>query len=443
MFAGEVINPSENHAAWHVALRAPRDAGYPGEVHDVLAAMARFVDALRSGQWRGYTDKAITDVVNIGIGGSDLGLRMVCRALAEPGNMPRTHFVANVDPMELDDVLVGLQAETTLFVIASKSFTTADTLANARAARAWLLAAGASKNDMGKHFAAVSTNRKAVAAFGIDTANMFRLWDWVGGRFSLWSAVGLPIALALGMAVFEQLLAGAHAMDEHFRNAPLDQNLPVLLALVGIWNRNFLHMPSQVIAPYAQRLEYFPAWLQQLEMESNGKAVTTSGKPVSTATVPTLWGSVGTNAQHAYFQMLHQGTDIVPVDFILATGGSGDRRDQLAANCLAQAEALMVGKQADAQDSTLSKQRAFAGNRPSNMLLLPSLDAKHLGALLAAYEHKVYVQGVIWGINSFDQWGVELGKVLAQRLLPELSGGESGVHDASTQALIRKVRSHK
>lgn len=443
MFAGEVINRSENRAAWHVALRAPRSAGYPDEVHAVLDAMARFVTKLRAGLWRGYTHKAITDVVNIGIGGSDLGPRMVCRALGEPGTLPRTHFVANADPTELDGVLAGLQAETTLFVVTSKSFSTAETLANAAAARAWLLAAGANQDAIAKHFVAVSSNREAVAEFGIDAANMFEFWDWVGGRFSLWSAVGLPIALALGMPVFEQLLAGAHAMDEHFRSAPLEQNLPVLLALVGIWNRNFLQLPSQVVAPYAQRLEFFPAWLQQLEMESNGKSVSATGEPLDVATVPPLWGSIGSNAQHAYFQMLHQGTEITPVDFILATGGADPRRNRLIANCLAQAEALMVGKQTNAQGTTLAAQRAFAGNRPSNMLLLAELDARHLGALLAAYEHKVYVQGVIWGINSFDQWGVELGKVLAQRLLAELSGGQSTAHDASTQALLRKVRSRE
>ena len=446
MFAGAAINRSEDRAAWHVALRAPRSADYPDEIHSVLDAMSSFVEDLRAGKWLGHTGETITDVVNIGIGGSDLGPRMVCRALAGPNAKPRMHFVANVDPMELDDVLAQIDAGRSLFVITSKSFTTSETLANARAAREWLLAAGAAEQDVAKHFVAVSTNAEAVAEFGIDTKNMFGFWDWVGGRFSLWSAVGLSIALALGMAQFRELLAGAHAMDEHFRTAPLAENLPVMLALVGIWNRNFLQYPGLVLAPYAQRLEHFPGWLQQLEMESNGKSVDVDGAPVEHPTAPAIWGSVGTNAQHAFFQMLHQGTDILPVDFILSLAGNGERRDQLVANCLAQAEALMTGKTEDAVRAegvaeSLVSQRSFAGNRPSNMLVLQKLDAYNLGALLAAYEHKTFTQGIIWRINSFDQWGVELGKVLAGRLLAELKGGESGMHDASTQALLELAKS--
>ena len=461
MFAGDTINRSENRAAWHVALRAPAASGFPQEIDDVLNAMAQFVDAVRSGEWRGYSGAVITDVVNIGIGGSDLGPRMVCRALAEPNAKPQLHFVANVDPLELNDVLARLDPATTLFVITSKSFTTSETLANARAARAWFLDGGAVQADIAKHFVAVSTNHAAVAEFGIDTQNMFGFWDWVGGRFSLWSAVGLPIALALGMVEFRQLLAGAHAMDEHFKSAPLAENLPVLLALIGVWNRNFLNMNSLVVAPYAQRLEYFCGWLQQLEMESNGKAVGADGAALQVASVPALWGSVGTNAQHAFFQMLHQGCDVMPVDFILAlqaenTANDGrkpapadNRHAQLLANCFAQAQALMQGKGSDALRAEnvapeLLSQRSFQGNRPSNMLLLPRLGAFHLGALLAAYEHKVYVQGVIWGVNSFDQWGVELGKVLAVDILAQLEGEprseDKPSMDASTIALITKAK---
>ncbi len=445
MFVGEHINKTEDRAAWHVALRAPRDTGFPDEVHTevhkVLDAMAGFTDNLRSGLWRGYTGETITDVVNIGIGGSDLGPRMVCRALAGLESEPAVHFVASVDPQEMHDMLSRLDPARSLFIVTSKSFTTAETLANASAARDWLRANGAGEEDIAKHFVAVSTNAQAVADFGIDTANMFGFWDWVGGRFSLWSAVGLSISLALGTENLRELLSGAHAMDEHFRSAPLQQNLPVMLALVGIWNRNFLNMPSLVVAPYAQRLEHFPAWLQQLEMESNGKSTAADGSPVAVATAPAIWGSVGTNAQHAYFQMLHQGSDVLPVDFILSLAGDGPRRDQLVANCLAQAEALMTGKsaaqvRAQGISERLVTHRSFAGNRPSNMLVLEKLDARNLGALLAAYEHKTYVQGVIWGINSFDQWGVELGKVLAERILDELQEGQAGQHDASTQALI-------
>lgn len=452
LFNGRVVNDSEQRAAWHTALRAPRctiaDGASCDEVHAVLDGMREFAQAVRAGDWQGYDGRAIRDVVNIGIGGSGLGPRLVCDALAEPDNGPRVHFVANVDPDELADTLTALDPATTLFVVTSKSFGTAETLANARAARQWLYAAGASHADVARHFIAVSTHREAVDAFGIE--RMFEFWDWVGGRFSLWSAAGLSIALALGMDGFEQLLAGAHAMDRHFATAAPEHNLPLNLALVGIWNRNFLGLDGHVVVPYAQRLERFAEWLQQTEMESNGKSVSRHGEALATATVPMVWGTVGTNAQHAYFQGLHQGDVMADVDFILplttASGIDDERERQRVANCLGQAQALMTGRArqtaqaGDSQAEILAAARNFDGNRPSSMLLLERLDAWHLGALLAVYEHKVFVQGVIWDINSFDQWGVELGKELASELGRELEGPATSNHDASTQALLARVR---
>lgn len=453
MFAGERINTSEDRAAWHVALRAPAGAGYPEAVRAVLAQMAEFVAAVRGGAWRGFDNQPIRDVVNIGIGGSDLGPRLVYDALAPRAASPKVQFVANVDPDELDDGLAGLDPATTLFVIVSKSFTTAETLANARAAKAWLLAGGAQEADVERHFVAVSTNRDAVRAFGI--ARCFEFWDWVGGRFSLWSAVGLSAALGLGMGVFESLLAGAHAMDVHFRSAAPAANLPVLLALVGFWNRNLLGYPSLAVAPYAKRLALFPAWLQQVEMESNGKCVDAHGAPLAGATAPVVWGGAGTNAQHAFFQMLHQGSDVLPVDFILPLPrAAGSRANQLTANCLAQSQALMQGQSAQDMRGELAAggltgaaleaaaaARRCPGDRPSSTLLLERLDPACLGALLAAYEHKVFVQGLLWGINSFDQWGVELGKTLAQGLLAALEGGgNSATQDGSTAGLLARVQ---
>lgn len=454
MFAGEAVNRSEGRAAWHVALRAPRGAGFPQAIADTLDALASFVEQVRAGRWRGYAGKPITDVVNIGIGGSDLGPRLVCDALVSGQGTPAVHFVANVDPDELDAVLATVQPDTTLFVVVSKTFATVETLANARQARRWLVAGGAAQGDLNNHFVAVTGNAAAATAFGCGLT--FDLPEWVGGRFSLWSAVGLAIALAVGMERFRQLLAGAHAMDNHFASAPLERNLPVVLALVAIWNRNFLGMTSQVVVPYSQRLRYFPAWLQQLAMESNGKSTGTDGAAVGCATSPAVWGHVGTNAQHAFFQMLHQGTDILPVDFILPLTGNPDaRQQQLVANTLAQAQALMCGRdeqavRADcvrdgysgAQLEALVGQRSFAGNRPSNMLLLPQLDAWHLGALLAAHEHKVFVEAVIWGINPFDQWGVELGKQLADSLLAQLNEqpDADAQLDASTAGLLDAIR---
>lgn len=454
MFAGRAINTSENRAAWHVALRAPHDAPMHDEVHDIRRAMADFADEVRSGAWRGFSGAPITDVLNIGIGGSDLGPRLICEALYEDDG-PRPHFVANVDPADLDDTLAALDPATTLVIVTSKSFGTAETLANARVTRQWLFDAGAGEADIAKHFVAVSTNAEAVSGFGIE--RMFGFWDWVGGRYSLWSAVGLSILLALGPETFEALLAGAHAMDEHFRGAPLDENLPVMLALTGVWNNNFLNLKSHCVVPYAQRLLSLPAFLQQLEMESNGKSVTREGMPATVSTVPTIWGSVGTNAQHAYFQMLHQGDLAVDLDFILPLSGPDAGRDarerERVANCIAQAEALMRGRDGNALRAELEADglvgqalehrlaaRRFDGNRPSNMLVLDTLDAWHLGALIAAYEHKVFVQGILWNINSFDQWGVELGKTMAGQLVSELAGGQAAEHDGSTSTLVARVR---
>ncbi|RJS93785.1 glucose-6-phosphate isomerase [Salinisphaera sp. Q1T1-3] len=455
MFAGDHVNTSEDRAAWHVALRAPEAAPMYDEVHEIRHAMADFAQEVRAGQWRGFAGDAITDVVNIGIGGSDLGPRLICESLYT-GDGPRPHFVANVDPHDLDDTLARLDPKTTLVIVTSKSFGTAETLANARVARQWLIDGGAGEGDVAKHFVAVSSNREKVSAFGIE--RMFGFWDWVGGRYSLWSAVGLSIELALGPDVFEALLGGAHAMDTHFREAPVEDNLPIWLALAGIWNNNFLDLTSHCVVPYAQRMANLASFLQQLEMESNGKSVTRDGQPTTVATVPTIWGSVGTNAQHAYFQMLHQGDLTVDLDFVLPLSDAdqaGDEREvERVANCLAQAEALMCGRDSQALAEELKAEglsgdalshrlaaRQFAGNRPSNMLVMDRLDAHHLGALIAAYEHKVFVQGIIWNVNSFDQWGVELGKTMAGKLVEDLNtAGTPSAHDASTAALLSRVR---
>jgi glucose-6-phosphate isomerase len=466
MFAGERINGTEHRAVLHVALRDPD--GVPlavdgrdvrDDVRAVLARMGTFCDAVREGRWTGRTGKRITDVVNIGIGGSDLGPLMACEALkafAHP--RLRMHFVSNVDGAHLYHVLARCDPRTTLFVIASKTFTTLETLTNARSAREWFLAGGATQADVARHFVAVSTNTAKVTEFGIDPANMFGFWDWVGGRYSMWSAVGLPVMLSVGPDGFAELLAGARDMDAHFRDAPLDRNLPVLMALLGVWYRNFFGAASLAIAPYAQDLHRLPAYLQQLEMESNGKSVTREGAPVAADTCPVIWGEPGTNGQHAFFQLLHQGTDLIPVDFILpvaATHPLPDHQRLLAANCIAQSEALMRGKTeaevraelraqglSPAAIDALAPHKVFAGNRPSSTILLPRLDARSLGALVALYEHKVFVQGVIWGVNPFDQWGVELGKQLATRIADELAGGpqDAAGHDGSTNALIARLR---
>ncbi|WP_374604044.1 glucose-6-phosphate isomerase [Niveibacterium sp.] len=466
MFRGEKINSTENRAVLHVALRNRSNTPItvdgenvmPG-VNEVLERMFAFADTVRSGAWKGRTGESITDVVNIGIGGSDLGPLMVCEALKPYAHDSiKMHFVSNVDGAQIAQTLRKLNPATTLFIIASKTFTTIETLTNAHTARDWFLASGASEADIAKHFVAVSTNGAAVSKFGISTDNMFGFWDWVGGRYSLWSAIGLPIVLSIGPDNFKALLGGAHAMDEHFRTAPAEKNLPMLLGLIGVWYANFLGSPSVVIAPYNQNLHRLPAYLQQLDMESNGKGVRSEGDKVDYATGPIIWGEPGINGQHAYFQLLHQGTHLIPLDFILALEQSDmdpKHHAVLIASCFAQAAALMRGKTPDEVRAELDKagvtgeradmlvkHRTFDGNRPSNMMLLDKLDPAHLGALIALYEHKVFVQGAVWGINSYDQWGVELGKQLASGIERALKGGGGELdYDASTQRLIGTARS--
>ena len=461
MFAGDKINFTEHRAVLHVALRAPRDTellldgrNVMADVHAALDQMRTFTERVRSGQWRGHSGEPVTDIVNIGIGGSDLGPRMVCQALqpfAQPGL--RLHFVSNADGRDLDAVLSLCNPQTTLFIVASKTFTTQETMMNAHSARRWLLRQGCSEAALRRHFVALSTNTAAVSAFGIDPANTFPFWDWVGGRYSVWSAIGLSVALSIGCDRFAEFLQGAHAMDQHFRTAPLAANMPVVLALVGIWNRNFLGRGALAIAPYQQDLNLLPAFLQQLEMESNGKGVTLDGTPLGTGGCPLIVGNAGTNGQHAYFQLLHQGSDVIPVDFIAALRPQHtlpNHHAALLANCFAQSEALMCGRSAAevrvemqaqgidaARIAELVPHRTFTGNRPSNTILMDALTPTTLGALLALYEHKVFVQGVIWGINSFDQWGVELGKLLAKNIESELNGiSHPQQHDSSTNGLI-------
>ena len=464
MFAGEKINITEQRAVLHTALRMPRGKALTvdgqdvnADVHAVLDQVRDFTDRVRSGAWLGHTGKPITDIVNVGIGGSDLGPKMACLALRSYAH-PRLkmHFVSNVDGHDMDAALAQVNAETTLFIIASKTFTTAETMMNAHTARNWFLRHG-KEDGLAKHFVAVSTNADAVGKFGIDTANMFPFWDWVGGRYSVWSAIGLPVALSVGFGYFSDFLAGAHDMDEHFRSAPPEQNLPVLLALVGFWNRQFEGAASLSIAPYHQDLNRFPAYLQQLDMESNGKRITRGGEPVDTPTCPVVWGECGTNAQHAYFQLLHQGTDSTPIDFIAALRPTHElegHHDALLANCFAQSEAFMTGKtEAEvraelaaqgmpaAQIDLLAPHKTFPGNRPSNTILMDVLNPAALGALIALYEHKTFVQGALWDINSFDQWGVELGKVLAKAIQGELTGEpQPERHDSSTNGLIEMAK---
>ncbi len=464
MFAGEKINQSEHRSVLHTALRAPRGRALHvdgrdvnQDVHAVLEHMRSFSERVRSGSWLGYTGKPITDIVNIGIGGSDLGPKMACLALrsyANPGLA--MHFVSNVDGHAMDAVLSTVNPETTLFIIASKTFITAETMLNARTARAWFLCHG-QPADLARHFVAVSTNIEAITSFGIDPENMFPFWDWVGGRYSVWSAIGLALVLCVGFAYFGDFLAGAHAMDQHFQQAPLAQNMPVVLALVGFWNRQFLQCSSICIAPYHHDLSYFAAYLQQLEMESNGKRVTRHGAPVDGPTCPVVWGDCGTNAQHAYFQLLHQGTAITPVDFIAALRATHDlpgHHDALLANCFAQSEALMMGKSGAEVRAEMAAQgltgaaiddlvphKSFPGNRPSNTILMDQLTPTTLGALIALYEHKTFVQGVLWNVNSFDQWGVELGKELAKKIQAEWSGKAApAYHDSSTSGLMALAR---
>ena len=460
MFSGEKINFTEQRAVLHTALRNRSENPVhvdgkdvmPG-VRRVLEQMRRFSDAVRGGGLRGHTGKQISDIVNVGIGGSDLGPLMACEAL-KPYSDPKlhVHFVSNVDGTHLAETLKKLDAETTLFIVSSKTFTTQETLTNARSARAWLIEEMGDESAVAKHFAAVSTNLKATGEFGIHPENVFEFWDWVGGRYSLWSAIGLPIALYIGMDRFEGLLGGAYVMDEHFRSAPLDKNMPVLLGLLGIWYGNFFGAGSNAVLPYDQYLHRFPAYLQQLEMESNGKRVDRDGNAVDYDTGMVVWGEPGTNGQHAFYQLLHQGTHLVPADFLAplySHNPIGEHHAILLANCFAQTEALMLGKTAgEARDElaaqglhgetleTLLPHKVFPGNRPTNTLLFDRLDPHTLGMLVALYEHKAFVQGVIWNIDSFDQWGVELGKQLAGKILPELRGAAASAHDASTSALI-------
>jgi glucose-6-phosphate isomerase len=447
MLEGQPINHTEGREVLHVALRAPRGQGLHSDtVHGVLDAMLAYVEGVRA-QGR------ITDVVNIGIGGSDLGPQMAALAL-EPFTPPtlRMHFVSNVDAHDLMHVVKHLDAKRTLFIIASKTFTTQETMANAHAARQWFVAQGG--GNVAEHFVGATTNVKAAADFGIGTT--FGFWDWVGGRYSMWSAIGLPIALAVGAEHFRAMLAGAHAMDQHFAQAPLARNLPVLLGLIDVWYRNFHGFASRSVAPYHQGLARLPAYLQQLEMESNGKRVDRAGAPLPYATSPVVWGEPGTNGQHAYFQMLHQGTDVVPVEFIAVKTPEHDLADahtKLLANCLAQSQALMLGKTADEafkekaptasamfDRHALAQHRSFPGNRPSATLVLDRLTPRSLGALIALYEHRVFTTGALWGINSFDQWGVELGKALCNQLLPRFDSGDANGLDGSTAQLLARLR---
>ena len=461
MFSGDRINNTEHRAVLHVALRnrSGRPIWVDGsdvmpKVNEVLTQMGRFCETVRCGDWKGHTGKPITDVVNIGIGGSNLGPLMVTEALAHyqsPGL--RVHFVSNVDGTHLAETVKGLDQETTLFIIASKTFTTQETLTNAHAARSWCLKALEDEQAVARHFVAVSTNTDEVRRFGIDTENMFVFWDWVGGRYSLWSAIGLPIALAVGMDRFLELLQGAHEMDEHFREADLSENMPVLLALLGVWYHNFLGVRTHAILPYDQYLRHLPAYLQQADMESNGKGVTRDGDTVNHTTGPVIWGAAGTDGQHAFYQLIHQGTQLITSDFIAPISSHnelGDQHLKLLANYFAQTEALMRGRsreeaKAELEASGLSAERVaellphkvFPGDRPTNSILVDKLTPRRLGSLISLYEHKIFVQGVLWQVNSFDQWGVELGKQLAKVILDELNNGpEPDLHDASTAGLI-------
>lgn len=467
MFAAEHLNRTEDRAVMHVALRDQSGEPLMVDGEDVrpaieaeLERMRSLVNRVRSGEWRGYTDKTITDVVSIGIGGSNLGPLMVTEALQSysDGTL-KTHYVSNVDGVQIADVLAQVDPETTLFVIASKTFTTLETMTNARTAETWFLKAAGDHSVINRHFVAISTNRTKVKEFGVAEENIFDMWDWVGGRFSLWSAIGLPIALQLGYEVFEDMLEGAYEMDKHFQEAPLEQNAPVMLALVGVWNGNFLGYRAQALLAYDQCLHRLPAYMQQAEMESNGKSVNWAGEPLDYGSCPLIWGEVGINGQHAFYQLLHQGTDIIPADFIgsiHSTVPVEGHHDALMANFFAQTEAMMTGIDADQvrEDLTakgLSPERieelvphkVHPGNRPTNTLLLDKVTAKSLGNLIALYEHKIFVQGIIWEVHSFDQWGVELGKVLASGIQPELApdAAVSPKHDASTRHLIEYYKS--
>ena len=465
MFTGEKINRTENRAVLHTALRNRSNTpvyvdgkDVMPEVNAVLAKMSAFCDRVISGEWKGYTGKVITDVVNIGIGGSDLGPYMVTEALRPYKNHLNMHFVSNVDGTHIAETLKKVNPETTLFLVASKTFTTQETMTNANSARDWLLAAAKDSSAVAKHFAALSTNGKAVAEFGIDTNNMFEFWDWVGGRYSLWSAIGLSIALSIGFDNFEALLSGAHEMDKHFRTAPLEKNIPATLALVGLWNTNFLSAQTEAILPYDQYLHRFAAYFQQGNMESNGKYVDRNGNVIRDyQTGPIIWGEPGTNGQHAFYQLIHQGTMLIPCDFIAPAQSHnplGDHHSKLLSNFFAQTEALAFGKTKEEVEAEFVKAgksldevkdivpfKVFTGNKPTNSILVQKITPFVLGALIAMYEHKIFAQGVIFNIFSFDQWGVELGKQLANRILPELADKENvSSHDSSTNGLINQFK---
>ncbi len=464
MFKGDKINQTEGRQVLHIALRNQGNdpilvdgKNVMEEVNKVLEKMDKFSQDIISGSWKGYTGKAITDVVNIGIGGSDLGPVMVTEALKAYKNHLNMHFVSNIDGTHIAETLKNVNPETTLFLIASKTFTTQETMTNAHSAKDWFLNSGAAQSDVAKHFAALSTNAKDVSEFGIDTNNMFEFWDWVGGRYSLWSAIGLPIALSIGFDNFKQLLAGAHATDSHFENADFEHNVPVILALIGIWYINFFDAETQAILPYDQYMHRFAAYFQQGDMESNGKHVDRNGNDVSYETGPIIWGEPGTNGQHAFYQLIHQGTRLIPCDFIApaqSLNPLGQHHPILLSNFFAQTEALMNGKTKEQVVAELEKEgkskeeieklapfKVFEGNRPTNSILLKKVTPFSLGSLIAIYEHKIFVQGIIWNIFSFDQWGVELGKQLAKSILPELEGNqEVQSHDASTNGLINQYK---
>jgi glucose-6-phosphate isomerase len=465
LFDGELVNSSEGRPALHTALRRPvserlavNGVNVMPEVHRVLNQMTELVSRVHSGMWRGYTEKPITDIVNIGIGGSFLGPQLVSEALLPFAQKGVTcHYLANIDGSEFFELAGKLRAETTLFIVSSKTFSTLETLKNAQASRAWYLAQGGSEEALHRHFIAVSSNREAAQAFGIRAENIFPMWDWVGGRYSLWSAIGLPIALAIGMSNFKELLAGAYSMDQHFQSAPLERNMPVLLGMLGVWYGNFWGAQSHAILPYDHYLRNITKHLQQLDMESNGKSVRHDGTPVSTDTGPVIWGGVGCNGQHAYHQLLHQGTQLIPADFIVPVvsyNPVADHHQWLYANCLSQSQALMLGKtRAEAEAELRAKglledevqrlapHKVIPGNRPSNTLVLERISPRRLGALVALYEHKVFVQSVIWGVNAFDQWGVELGKEMGKNVYNRMTSWDpEPAEDGSTQGLIDYFR---
>ena len=468
MFEGEAINFSEKRSVLHTALRnrSKRPVLVEGknvmaDINEVLGRMRKFSNDVRNGEWKGFSGKPITDVVNIGIGGSDLGPAMVTEALLDY-QRPNInfHFVSNIDSTQMFETNRHLNPETTLFIIASKTFTTQETMTNARSAREWFMSIAKDEGAIPRHFVAISTNTAEVVKFGISSELMFEFWDWVGGRYSMWSAIGLSIVIAIGMNRFEELLQGAHEMDEHFRNAPLEKNLPVIMGLLGIWYNNFFGADTHAIIPYDQYLRRLPAYVRQLDMESNGKRVDRDGRPVDYATGPIIWGELGSNGQHAFFQLIHQSERLIPADYIAMIENKhpiGEHQTSLLPNFFAQTEALMRGKNAQEVTAELSAEglneeqikqllphKIFPGNKPSNSIILQNLDPKTLGSLIAFYEHKVFVQGIIWNINSFDQWGVELGKQLAKAIQPELSGAaQINSHDCSTNSLINYYKSHR